>query len=62
MCYKNGEGVTKNLVKAVEFYTLAANQGNSDAQLNLGMKIVFWYKKIYIIFLLFISLIYVCKL
>ncbi len=35
-CYDNGQGVAKDLSKAVEFYTLAANQGNAFAQFNLG--------------------------
>ena len=38
-CYKNGKGVTQDLVKAVEYYTLAANQGNDVAQYNLGIRI-----------------------
>ena len=36
-CYEYGIGVTKDLVKAVEYYTLAANQGYAAAQNNLGI-------------------------
>ena len=35
-CYKNGEGVAKNMKKAIELFTKAANNGNGDAQLALG--------------------------
>ena len=37
VCFKNGQGVTKDLVKAVEYYTLAANLGYAAAQNNLGI-------------------------
>ena len=30
-CYEDGEGVEKDLNKAIEWYTLAAKQGNEDA-------------------------------
>ena len=36
-CYEYGIGVTKDLVIAVEYYTLAANQGHANAQNNLGI-------------------------
>ena len=39
VCYENGQGVIKDLVKAVEYYTLAANQGYSTAQFNSGISI-----------------------
>ena len=39
MCYENGQGVTKDLAKAVEYYTLSANQGHSTAQFNSGISI-----------------------
>lgn len=35
-CYYNGKGVEKNYEKAVEWYTKAAEQGNSYAQNDLG--------------------------
>ncbi len=34
--YYNGEGVTKDLTKAVEWYQKAADQGDAKAQLSLG--------------------------
>ena len=36
MRYEYGEGVEANTEKAVEFYTLAANQGHPDAQFKLA--------------------------
>ena len=36
LCYMNGEGVTQNCKKALEWYTKAAKQGDSWAQTNLG--------------------------
>ena len=35
-CFDNGEGVAQNKTKAVEWYTKAAEKGNSDAMYNLG--------------------------
>ena len=35
ICYKNGKGVRKNLKKAVEWFTKAAEQGNVSAQFNV---------------------------
>src|SRR5689334_7955004 len=35
--YEYGKGVAKDLEKAVEFYTLAANQANAAAQYRLGI-------------------------
>jgi len=32
VCYKNGEGVIKNLIKAKEWYMKAAAQGDMEAQ------------------------------
>jgi TPR repeat protein len=37
VCYENGNGVAVDLEKAIELYTLAANQGNADAQYNLAL-------------------------
>ena len=37
LLYQNGEGVTKDLAKAVELYQKAADQGNAGAQNNLGV-------------------------
>ena len=34
--YETGTGVPKDYKKAIEYYTLSANQGNADAQNNLG--------------------------
>ena len=34
-CYRDGIGATKDLVKAREWYTKAAAQGNTDAQIDL---------------------------
>jgi hypothetical protein len=36
-CYKNGNGIGKDLKKAVELYTLSGNQGNSKALNNLAL-------------------------
>ena len=36
-CYQKGTGVDKNQEMAVKFYSLAAENGNSDAMRNLGM-------------------------
>ena len=36
-CYQDGEGVTKDLVKAVEYYQKAADQNYAPAQTNLGI-------------------------
>ena len=35
--YANGEGVPKDPVKAVELFQKAADQGNVDAENNLGV-------------------------
>ena len=35
--YDNGEGVPQDDKTAVKWYTLAAEQGNADAQSNLGL-------------------------
>ena len=35
-CYQNGVGVAKDDKEAVRLYSLAAQQGDSDAQRNLG--------------------------
>lgn len=35
--YKEGRGVRQDYAKAMEWYKKAANQGDSDAQLNLGI-------------------------
>jgi TPR repeat protein len=32
-----GKGVVKNMREAYRYYSLAAEQGNSNAQFNLGM-------------------------
>ena len=34
--YYNGKGVPQDYKTAVKWYTLAAEQGNADAQVNLG--------------------------
>ena len=34
--YEYGQGVTQDYKEAVKWYRLAADQGNADAQLNLG--------------------------
>ena len=36
ICYKNGEGVEKDLVKAVECFMKAAEMGHAEAQNRLG--------------------------
>ena len=36
VCYKNGDGIEKNLTKAVKWYEKAAEQGYASAQCNLG--------------------------
>lgn len=35
--YRNGDGVSKNLVEAVKWVRMAANQGDAEAQYNLGL-------------------------
>ncbi len=35
--YQNGLGVEQNYHKAVQYYLKSANQGNSDAQNNIGI-------------------------
>ena len=35
--YLKGEGVPKDLVEAVKWYTKSAEQGHADAQYNLGL-------------------------
>ena len=58
LCYERGEGIGKNLNKAVEWYQKAAVQGHAKAQCNLGWcyakgigveknltKAVEWYQK-----------------
>lgn len=36
VCYKNGNGVEKNLEEAIKWYTKAADQGYAEAQYYLG--------------------------
>jgi TPR repeat protein len=36
VCYNNGIGVAQNLREAVRYYKLAADQGDANAQSNLG--------------------------
>ena len=58
VCYEKGDGIEKNLTKAVEWYEKAAAQGDANAQCNLGYcyevglgvekniyKAVEWYEK-----------------
>ena len=35
-CFYHGDGVAQNKTKAFEWYTKAAEKGNSDAMYNLG--------------------------
>eukprot|EP00825_Cyclidium_porcatum_P004770 TRINITY_DN1225_c0_g1_i6.p2 TRINITY_DN1225_c0_g1~~TRINITY_DN1225_c0_g1_i6.p2 ORF type:complete len:127 (-),score=25.25 TRINITY_DN1225_c0_g1_i6:201-581(-) len=35
-CYENGQGVEKDLIKAVKYYQMSADQGNVKGQNNLG--------------------------
>jgi TPR repeat protein len=35
--YYNGKGIEKDYKKAFNYYTLAANKGNKEAQYNLGI-------------------------
>ena len=35
--YKHGEGVPQDYKEAIRLYTLAAEQGNANAQFNLGL-------------------------
>ena len=37
-CYENGEGVPRDMAKAVELYELAATQGDAAARFHLGNK------------------------
>ena len=52
--YEKGEGVSKDNYKAAELYRESAEQGNSNAQLNLGLlyaknndqfKAFYWFNK-----------------
>ena len=36
VCYGCGDGVEQNIEKAIEYLTLAAEQGNDDAMYSLG--------------------------
>ena len=36
VCYQYGTGVEKDEVEAVKYYKMAADQGDADAQNNLG--------------------------
>jgi len=36
-CYQTGEGVKKNMVEAIRWYTIAAMRGHMAAQYNLGI-------------------------
>ena len=36
VCYQYGTGVVKDEVEAVKYYKMAADQGNANAQYNLG--------------------------
>ena len=41
VCYDGGNlGLTQSSKRAIEYYTLAANQGHPDAQYNLGQMYV----------------------
>ena len=44
-CYQKGNGVEKNDGDAMDYYTKAANKGNSDALRNLGMLLLLQDKK-----------------
>ena len=37
VCYENGEGVDKNLAEAAKWYRKVAEQGDANAQRNLGL-------------------------
>ena len=49
--YRDGQGVDKDAKHAVEFYTVAADQGIAEAQFNLGLTyedgagVKFFYKR-----------------
>ena len=36
VCYQYATGVVKDEVEAVKYYKMAADQGNADAQYNIG--------------------------
>lgn len=38
ICYFNGDGIEKNIQKAIEWYRKAAEQGHADAQNRLGVR------------------------
>ncbi len=38
--YQNGNGVTQDYTKAMEYYLKSANQGNSDALYKIGIHFI----------------------
>ena len=41
--YANGQGVPQDYAEALKWYRMAAEQGNADAQLNVGQ--IYWLGK-----------------
>jgi TPR repeat protein len=37
ICFKNGQSVDKDVIRAAEYYRLSADQGNASAQYRFGL-------------------------
>jgi len=46
-CYKNGQGVTEDYTKAVEWFTKSSEQENSLAMCDLGFIVIIWDKDVF---------------
>ena len=44
VCYQYGTGVVKDEVEAMKYYKMAADEGDADAQNNLGETLIRLYR------------------